>query len=478
MALVEPSDVSAVVLTIDEPTTQETLASIERQTLRPCQTIIVRNVSPFHHAMNTGAAQVRAPFFVQVDADMILDPHCIAALRHAMGPKNGIVVARLRDALVGQVVGVKLFRTKCFEISPFPDTIAPDTDFVNAVEHAGWKTKYIGKTGPGEFGLWDSFGEHRPTYLPAYTYRKHLLEGSRYRYRRTLHAFLWRLHRLEESQHPLALLAQIGLARGFFLDGTRDLLGTGEFDDSFSRVNAFLNGPANVDPHCAPVPALVEGEVHERFFMAYRTGAALLASGDGAEFRRLMGEFAGGEGSTLRWVCKLALCQGLLADAGPAANIDADYERLREFAGPDHDAIAKYAAAAELDRFAVAGADCAVYETSRRGEKRTYRKSRRTVVASIDRRGRPRITVPFRLFGHVVCTEPERMSGMLWCLDLLKAGHIYIHVLAGREAKRVSVVGQLVRNIADRAALSLVLPTSWGRTFLKLSRRRNPRCRP
>ena len=67
MASAEPSDVSAVVLTIGEPTTQEVMDSIGRQSLRPCETIVDRNVSPFHKAINTGVAQVKTPFFVQVD---------------------------------------------------------------------------------------------------------------------------------------------------------------------------------------------------------------------------------------------------------------------------------------------------------------------------------------------------------------------------------------------------------------------------
>lgn len=478
MALAESSDVSAMMLTTGESTTQEAIGSLERQTLRPCQTIVVRNVSPFHHAINTGVAQVKAPFFVQVDADMILDPHCIAALRHAVRPNIGMVVAQLRDALVGQVVGIKLFRTKCFETSAFPDSISPDTDFVNAIEHAGWKIKYIGKKGASALDGWDSFGEHRPAYTPAYTYRKHLLEGSRYRYRRTLHAFLWRLHRLEESRHPLALLAQIGLARGLFLDGSRDLLGAGEFDDSFSQVDAFLHAPPTADTHRMPALALVEDAVQERFFTVYRRGAALRAAGDIAEFRRLMAEFEDREGSHLRWVCKVALCQGLLAHAGTGTAMEVDYERIRGFADPDHDAITKYAAAVGLDQFTVTGAVGAEYVASGNDEKPRYRKSQRAVIASVDGRGRPRITAPFKLFGHVACADPERLSGMVWCLDLLKAGYLHVHLPTNRGPKRVSLIGQLTRNFADRAALSRILPTSLDRTFRKLSRRRNPKYQP
>jgi len=336
MVVPEPSDVSALVLSIGEPTTQAAIDSIDGQSLRPRETIVVRDVTPFHKAMNTGVAHVQTPFFVQVDADMILDPHCIAALRKGMRPHIGIVVARLRDALVGQVVGVKLFRTECFRAAAFPDSISPDTDFLNAIGLAGWKTNYIGQLESAESDQWDCFGEHRPAYTPAYTYRKHLLEGSRYRYRRSVSGFRWRLNRLEVSWHPSALLAQIGLARGLFLAGTRDLLGAGLIDESFPQLKAFLHVPPGTDPIRA-ASALAGDRAAERFDTAYRIGIALFADRDATEFRRLILALKDKGGSDMQWVSKVALCQGLLARCGDDAAIEADYDRLRELIGTDHD---------------------------------------------------------------------------------------------------------------------------------------------
>ena len=43
--------------------------------------MVVENVAP-NHALNEGAPGDRA-FFVRVDADMILDPGCVEALREA-----------------------------------------------------------------------------------------------------------------------------------------------------------------------------------------------------------------------------------------------------------------------------------------------------------------------------------------------------------------------------------------------------------
>jgi cellulose synthase/poly-beta-1,6-N-acetylglucosamine synthase-like glycosyltransferase len=125
-----PNDVSAVVLTVGEPSTAEAIESLHRQTVPLRDIIVVRDVTPFHKALNAGAARVKTRFFVQVDADMILDPRCVAALRSGMHRRAGIVVGRLRDALTQDVVGIKLFRTVCFESTVFRDSISPDTDFV------------------------------------------------------------------------------------------------------------------------------------------------------------------------------------------------------------------------------------------------------------------------------------------------------------------------------------------------------------
>jgi asparagine synthase (glutamine-hydrolysing) len=126
----DTDDVSAVVLTTGEPTTQGAIDSLRRQTAPLSDIIVVRDVAPFHKAMNAGVEQVKTTFFVQVDADMVLDDHCVAALREEMRD-IGIIVGHLRDPLIGRVVGIKLFRTAVFQATMFQDSISPDTDFVH-----------------------------------------------------------------------------------------------------------------------------------------------------------------------------------------------------------------------------------------------------------------------------------------------------------------------------------------------------------
>ena len=83
---------------------------------------------------------------------------------------------------------------------------------------------YVGRPGAGTPAPAPTLGEHRPAYTPAYTYRKHLLEGRRYWHRGAPRGLRWRLGALEASPHPLAPLAQLALSHGIFLPAESDEL--------------------------------------------------------------------------------------------------------------------------------------------------------------------------------------------------------------------------------------------------------------
>src|SRR5688572_27393249 len=86
------ASLSAVVLSIGEPYTDRAIASVERQSLAPRQVLVVRHQIPFHKALNFGAAQVTGEYFVQVDADMILDSDCFEKLHACMEKNVGLAV--------------------------------------------------------------------------------------------------------------------------------------------------------------------------------------------------------------------------------------------------------------------------------------------------------------------------------------------------------------------------------------------------
>jgi len=346
------SDVSAVVLTCDEPTTPRAIASLEAQSAKPNEIIVVRGVCPFHRAFNAGVKQVKSRFFVQVDADMILDPECLARLRRGVTPRTGVVVGHLRDELIGRAVGVKLFRTACCKTTLFSDSISPDTDFLREIGSQGWKKRYVGRHRLAGIEGWDTLGEHRPNYTPLYTYRKYLLEGQRYQHRGDPDGVRWHFSRLEISSHPMALIAQIALARGMFVQTQGDRLGlplSGEETDQFARTEAFLhsvdcNRPntqictQNIDADSEPV----SGDLFSHYV---REANACFISGDGGRFQALVAACGTTRHNARAWFVKVALCYGLTPSQVDPQTVASDYEALRRFADavPPRRALTKIA---------------------------------------------------------------------------------------------------------------------------------------
>lgn len=325
------SDVSAVVLTIGEPFAERALASLSGQTLPPREVIVVENVAPFHRAMNQAARRVTTAFFVQVDADMVLDPTCLEALRAEVREDTGIAVGALRDPLLGHVVGVKLFRTECFGLATFRDSVTPDTDFGAEIGRRGWKTRYLGLP-DGEPGAAPrTFGEHRPDYTPAYTYRKHILEGCRLRYRGARAGLRWRFERLDASPHPLAEIALLALAHGFFLPSERDLLQPGGDQPEAARLAALLESERRCDAAADLLPLARHArlrDVYRRFALA---GHAIARAGAGATLRDTLAALSGPPHQWRALVARIGLGHGALSPEQSAETLAGDERALGSF---------------------------------------------------------------------------------------------------------------------------------------------------
>ena len=320
------SDVSAVLLSSGEPTKDEAIEALGRQSLPPDEIVVIEGVSPFSRALNEGASRVATPFFVQVDADMILDPDCLHELRSKMKPGVGMVIGRLRDPITGPTVGVKLFRTACFGASQLPDSISADTDFRDLITAQGWKTTHVSADENR------TVGDHRPVYVPAYTWRKYLIEGGRLRYRGSNGGLRYRLDKLERSTHEQALLARIGLAHGFFRIGDRDELIAGLADVDADQVQSLMdelsrNGP----PLPGAATAASDGRLRDVFkrYVAMGQGAAAAGGRDSA---RATLDALRDAGNNWRFtVAKLAFAHGLMVRDSSDAAIAADEMILKRF---------------------------------------------------------------------------------------------------------------------------------------------------
>jgi len=326
------SDVSAVVLSVGESYTQRAIDSLATQTLPLRDHHVIEHVSPFFRAINEGAQRVRTPYFLQVDADMILDPTCVEALRAHMQPDVGIVVGELRDAMMGRVVGIRLFRTACFRDGGMPDSISPDTDFGASLSGKGWRTTYVEHRDADPGADRPTVGEHRPDYTPSYTYRKLLIEGARVRYRGARHGLLWHMDVLDRSAHPLATLAAVAYVHGLFVPMDRDELKAPRHDPAADALAAFLTGNGRADELVAgALPVSSSERLRDVFRRFAALGGALGQAGAGATFRDTFEAVSGMRTDRRNLVARIALGHGLLMSHAPRAQIQQDERALRDF---------------------------------------------------------------------------------------------------------------------------------------------------
>jgi len=323
------SDVTALVLSVGEDYTERAIASVQRQTLPVAEVIVVQGISPFYRALNSGAARVRTEFFIQVDADMILDDTCVEDLRRSMAERVGLVVGHLQDPLQGRILGIKLFRTQCFERVQLRESLSPETDFVEDIQQEGWTRIYALKKIGGSSSDWHVFGEHRPDYNRYYTFCKYMREGAKGRYRKTGGGLRGKFQRLHASSHRSALFAIVAAAHGIFVKENRDLYGPFEHSEGFEFLEQFLND-AKASPALPAIPdGWMQRDFRKGFKQAYAGGIQLRWQQAPSTFMAYVKRL-GQEESIAAWVTLVGLCHGLFMDAYHETEAEAAFAQLHD----------------------------------------------------------------------------------------------------------------------------------------------------
>ena len=319
------SDVTAIILSLGEDYTERAIASVRRQSLPPAEIIVVRGISPFHRAFNSAVSQVRSEFFIQVDADMILDNTCIADLRRCMSDRVGIVVGHLRDSLLGRIVGIKLFRKLCCDRVMLQDSLSSETDSAEDILKDGWTTIYPAKYS----GARGTFGEHRPDYNPHYAFCKFMRDGAKARYRKDGRSLRRVFRRLQGSEHKVATIATIGAAHGIFIKEKRDLHGPLMQSDEFEFLQRFLmTGEENRVERFLP-ENLLRGNLQKVFARFYKLGIQLRRSYVplrlATQIRHLQKRH-----SIASWVALVGVCHGLFFDRYDEAEAEEAFVLLKD----------------------------------------------------------------------------------------------------------------------------------------------------
>ncbi len=328
------SDITAVVLTIGEKTTKRAIDSLKKQAVLPKEIIIIRDITPFHKALNLGASNVKTEFFIQVDSDMILDENCLKDLRKYMTENVGIAIGQLRDSLMGVITGVKMFRKKCFEKVQFKNSISPDTDFYVDIEKHGWtqihllNSSYTGN--PSK--LWHTFGEHRPTYTPLYTYSKYYLLGRRYRYRKDLGGLRWRFRELRRNNHNLSLVAEIAMAHGIFSQEENDLLKPSPYscNQDFDFLDNFLKSEGIYDIRNIKNLPFLALNPKTLFKKLYKLGIDLRSNNSFPAFKYCM-DSLNKCNEDIAWIAKVGVCHGIFQEVYLEERSEKEYDLLNEF---------------------------------------------------------------------------------------------------------------------------------------------------
>jgi hypothetical protein len=135
---------------------------------------VIDHVAPVTAAFQRMTDHCRTPFFVQVDEDMILEPHAIRKLYDAITAapaKTAIVCRPLWDEhLQRALLGVKIYRHATMLAFPYRDDVRHlgcDVILNERLEAAGYAVE-VGWTGNDEKS--QCFGRHGVHYTPATAY--------------------------------------------------------------------------------------------------------------------------------------------------------------------------------------------------------------------------------------------------------------------------------------------------------------------
>lgn len=164
-------EITAFVVTSGEPSTAECIRRLEAQTVRVRVETIDR-VTPMWRAFAAMHERVKTPFYVQVDADMMLQPDALERLHAGIveaGEDCGQFCGWLwGDAEDRPIQGCKIYRTSIATRFPYADGISCEWPQFRAMEAAGYRL-VLAETPEGRAGC---VGEHFSLQTPEMAFKR------------------------------------------------------------------------------------------------------------------------------------------------------------------------------------------------------------------------------------------------------------------------------------------------------------------
>jgi len=134
-------EVTAFVISSGEPSTPQCVSALRNQDCT-VKVEVIRNVAPMWRAFQQMIDRCKTPFYVQVDADMILRRHAIRTLYENIKskPKTAQYVAWLWDHDVNRrITGVKIYRHSICKQFPYQESLSCEMTQNEALKVAGYK---------------------------------------------------------------------------------------------------------------------------------------------------------------------------------------------------------------------------------------------------------------------------------------------------------------------------------------------------
>lgn len=170
-------DITFVLMTCGELTEQRCLAAIKPFRDR-IEFFEVRNVYPQIKALNQMIEGVRTPYFIPLDADIILKPRAWERIRAAVNRHNSdltwhTILFPLWDTLTQRrILALKVMRTSIMKENPFVESATPDVEHYARLTSLGYtcideylKSETIGKhIVKGEFFCYHKYRDVYQTY--------------------------------------------------------------------------------------------------------------------------------------------------------------------------------------------------------------------------------------------------------------------------------------------------------------------------
>ena len=270
--VVDLSDaVTVFVATVGAPTLAACMAHLQAQDCRFTLRLI-ENVAPMNVAFQRMLDECTTPYYVQVDEDMLLDPHAVRTLHErieATSPRAAMFVATLFDVHLARcIIGVKIYRHDVVRRYPLAMQDSFESDQARRIEADGYPVVRVPVTIEPVPG--DTLGLHGTRWTAPLIYeryakleRRRILEARTQWFAPYASEFLARFQREPTEENFFALMGIIAGVLGS-RQGTATAKDYRTYDDlpGYAALREFLaafppplvpiEAPAAADPDASP----------------------------------------------------------------------------------------------------------------------------------------------------------------------------------------------------------------------------------